>query len=64
MLILFQRQQFCNTGSIQCCSSVGTTNDNGVIGALLDLLGAVVGVNVPVGVTCSPITVGISGTDW
>lgn len=37
--------------SLFYCSNrdVGTTNDNSVIGALLDLLRVVVGVNVPVG---------------
>lgn len=52
----------CNTGSIQCCNS--TESSSSVGGALLlGLLGIVLDdVNVPIGVTCSPITVGAGGS--
>jgi hypothetical protein len=55
----------CNTGSLQCCSSVQSATSPG-IATLLGLLGVVVqGVTGQVGVTCSPITViGASGTSW
>lgn len=55
----------CNVGSVQCCDSTSTSS-NIVTSLLLGLLGIVVqGVNVPIGVTCSPITVvGASGTSW
>ncbi|KAJ3490886.1 hypothetical protein NLJ89_g11395 [Agrocybe chaxingu] len=52
----------CNTGPIQCCNTTGTTKDT-PIAALLGLLGVVVqGVDVLIGVTCTPISViGIGG---
>lgn len=56
----------CNTGSIQCCDSLSSSS-NPVTGLLLGLLGVVVeGINVPIGITCTPITVlGIgSGSTW
>ncbi|KAL5533863.1 SC3_1 [Sanghuangporus baumii] len=47
----------CNTGELQCCNSVQSSSSD-AISALLGLLGVVLqGVDVPVGVTCSPITV-------
>ncbi|KLO16830.1 fungal hydrophobin, partial [Schizopora paradoxa] len=53
----------CNVGSLQCCDSTESSS-NVVTSILLGLLGIVLeGVNVPIGVTCSPITVvGVSGT--
>ncbi|KAF5309264.1 hypothetical protein D9619_012754 [Psilocybe cf. subviscida] len=53
----------CNTGTLQCCQSVGAANST-PIAALLGLLGIDVGsVTGLVGVTCSAITViGTSGT--
>ncbi|EJD03535.1 fungal hydrophobin, partial [Fomitiporia mediterranea MF3/22] len=53
----------CDTGALQCCQSVQDSNSN-PISVLLGLLGVVLGpVNIPVGVTCSPITVvGAGGT--
>ncbi|KAI0812339.1 fungal hydrophobin-domain-containing protein [Irpex lacteus] len=47
----------CNTGPIQCCQSTTTSNsDTGNI--LLDLLGIVVtGVDILLGIDCSPISV-------
>ncbi|KAH9849350.1 fungal hydrophobin [Lenzites betulinus] len=51
------RRGDCNTGSIQCCNSVHSTNEN-AIGALLSLLGLDAGdVTGQVGLQCS----GISG---
>ncbi|KAF8194688.1 hydrophobin-263 [Pholiota molesta] len=54
----------CNTGSLQCCSSVQSATAGGLVSILLGLLGVVVGdLTGQVGVTCSPITViGASGT--
>ncbi|EJD00320.1 fungal hydrophobin [Fomitiporia mediterranea MF3/22] len=54
----------CNTGPIQCCDSVQSSSSGGLVSVLLGLLGVVLdGVNVPIGVTCSPITViGAGGT--
>ncbi|KAI0826600.1 fungal hydrophobin [Trametes gibbosa] len=47
----------CSTGPIQCCDSVQKASDPAVAG-LLSLLGIVVeGLDVLVGLTCSPITV-------
>ncbi|KAF9460400.1 fungal hydrophobin [Collybia nuda] len=51
----------CNTGAIQCCNSVTQAN-NPVAALLIGLLGIVVGPNVAVGLTCSPLSViGIGG---
>ncbi|KAF8063152.1 hydrophobin 2 [Lyophyllum atratum] len=45
----------CNTGSMQCCNSVQSSDSAGVA-AIAALLGVVIqGVAVPVGLTCSPI---------
>ncbi|KAI0076944.1 fungal hydrophobin [Panus rudis PR-1116 ss-1] len=47
----------CSTGPVQCCNSVQQSNNPGTA-ALLGLLGVVVqGVAVPIGITCSPISV-------
>ncbi|RDX51667.1 fungal hydrophobin [Lentinus brumalis] len=47
----------CSTGSIQCCDSVSKASDP-TTSVLLGLLGVVVqGVDVLVGLTCSPISV-------
>ncbi|RPD65506.1 fungal hydrophobin [Lentinus tigrinus ALCF2SS1-7] len=47
----------CSTGPIQCCQQTGTVDDP-VFGLLLGLLGIVVdGVDVLLGLDCSPITV-------
>ncbi|KAF9442358.1 fungal hydrophobin [Macrolepiota fuliginosa MF-IS2] len=47
----------CNTGSIQCCNSV-QSSDSSVVSLLAGLLGIVLGpITGQVGVTCSPITV-------
>ena len=47
----------CNTGSLQCCDSTQTA-DSASISGLLALLGVVVqDVNIPVGVTCTPVSV-------
>ncbi|THH04285.1 hypothetical protein EW145_g5635 [Phellinidium pouzarii] len=53
----------CDTGSAQCCQSVQSSSTSAVA-ALLQSIGVVVqGVDVPIGITCSPITVvGGSGT--
>ncbi|KAF9449027.1 hypothetical protein P691DRAFT_627025, partial [Macrolepiota fuliginosa MF-IS2] len=55
----------CNTGSVQCCNNVGTTNDAQVAQALK-------GANFPgptqgvvFGITCSPASaVGLGGSTW
>ncbi|KAF8806920.1 hydrophobin-263 [Phlegmacium glaucopus] len=52
----------CDSGSLQCCNSTAYATDPAV-STLLGLLGINVGsVTGLVGVTCSPITIGISGT--
>ena len=56
----------CSTGPIQCCGSVQDASDPAT-SALLSLLGVVVqGVDVLVGLQCSPITVigGAAGSSW
>jgi hypothetical protein len=56
----------CNTGSTQCCTSVSTSGDP-VTKLLLGLLGvAVNGLNVPIGLTCSPLTIigANGGVSW
>ena len=55
----------CSTGPIQCCQQV-TQADNPVASLLLGLLGIVLGPDVTVGLTCSPLSVvGIgSGNSW
>ncbi|OCH85440.1 fungal hydrophobin [Obba rivulosa] len=52
----------CSTGSVQCCNSVQSAS-SGLGSLLLGLLGIVVeGVDVLLGVDCSPITViGVGG---
>ncbi|KAK7469169.1 hypothetical protein VKT23_003660 [Stygiomarasmius scandens] len=52
----------CNTGKLQCCNSVQSSSSSSVAG-LAGLLGiALQGVNIPIGVTCNPISViGIGG---
>ena len=47
----------CNTGALQCCQSVQSSSNN-VMSTLLGLLGVVLsGVDVPIGLTCSPLSV-------
>ena len=55
----------CNTGPIQCCQSVQSSDDS-IVGVILGLLDIVLdAVDIPIGITCSPITVvGVSGTSW
>jgi hypothetical protein len=56
----------CNTGDAQCCNTVTSATDPSAT-ALLGLLGVVVeGVDVLVGLTCTPITViGVGGgANW
>ncbi len=55
----------CSTGSIQCCDSVSKASDP-TTSVLLGLLGVVVqGVDVLVGLTCSPISVvGVGSSSW
>ncbi|KAJ2914457.1 hypothetical protein MD484_g5980, partial [Candolleomyces efflorescens] len=52
----------CTTGPIQCCNSLQTAGTPG-LDVILGLLGVVLGdINLPVGVTCSPISViGVPG---
>ncbi|KAH8111658.1 fungal hydrophobin [Phellopilus nigrolimitatus] len=52
----------CNTGPIQCCQSVQSSSSSEV-GLVSGLLGVVLqGVDVPVGLTCSPLSViGVGG---
>ncbi|THH13558.1 hypothetical protein EW146_g6668 [Bondarzewia mesenterica] len=47
----------CDAGTLQCCQTVGKSNDPS-IAKELGLLGVVVqGVAVPIGISCTPITV-------
>ncbi|THU91474.1 fungal hydrophobin [Dendrothele bispora CBS 962.96] len=52
----------CNTAPVQCCDSVQSA-DSPAASSLLALLGIVVqDVTIPVGITCSPISViGVGG---
>nr|BAB84546.1 hydrophobin-263 [Pholiota nameko] len=61
--VLPRQDNQCNTGSLQCCSSVQSSSSS-LVAILLGLLGvAAGGLTGQVGVTCSPITViGVSGT--
>ncbi|KAI0826604.1 fungal hydrophobin-domain-containing protein [Trametes gibbosa] len=53
----------CSTGSLQCCQSIGGA-DNPVIGLILGLLGIVIdGVDVLLGLQCSPIKIVGLGDD-
>ncbi|KAF8909691.1 hydrophobin [Gymnopilus junonius] len=52
----------CNTGSVQCCNSVATT-ENPVVGLIAELLGIVIPAGVLVGLTCAGISVGGLGTN-
>ncbi|KAK0469244.1 hydrophobin [Desarmillaria tabescens] len=53
----------CSTGPVQCCDSVQSSKSGGLVATLLGLLGINLGsADVPVGLTCSPLSViGIGG---
>ncbi|KZV59388.1 fungal hydrophobin [Peniophora sp. CONT] len=47
----------CNSGALQCCQSAGSKNLAG-LGGLLDLIPIdLQGLNIPIGLTCTPINV-------
>ncbi len=47
----------CTSGSLECCNSVESST-NPIVETILGLLGIVLGpISVPVGLTCSPVTV-------
>ncbi|EIN05015.1 fungal hydrophobin [Punctularia strigosozonata HHB-11173 SS5] len=52
----------CTTGSTQCCSSTSSTSDP-LVSTILGLLNIVVsGVDIPIGLGCSPLNIiGIGG---
>nr|CAC86006.1 hydrophobin 3 [Dictyonema glabratum] len=52
----------CNTGPVQCCQSISSSSNSGTA-SLLGPLGLVLsGLNIPIGVTCTPISLlGIGG---
>ncbi|KAM5539234.1 hypothetical protein V8D89_007107 [Ganoderma adspersum] len=53
----------CSTGPVQCCNQV-TTASNPIAALILGLLGIVLGPDVSVGITCSPLSViGIGGSN-
>jgi hypothetical protein len=59
----------CNTGSVQCCQSTGTTSgpDGGLLSVLLRIVGLEgIGSNILLGTNCSPLSgIGIgSGSRW
>lgn len=55
----------CNTGTLQCCDSV-QSSDSKEMATLTGLLGIVLsGVAVPIGLTCNPITAaGVASNQW
>ncbi|KAI0371966.1 fungal hydrophobin [Pilatotrama ljubarskyi] len=56
-LPLLAAAQSCNTGPIQCCNSV-ESSDSAAVSNILSLLGVVLeGVTAQVGLGCSPISV-------
>ncbi|KAI0628322.1 fungal hydrophobin-domain-containing protein [Trametes polyzona] len=54
----------CSSGALQCCQSVDSAN-SAAVAPILSALGIVLqDLNVPVGLTCSPISVvGVGGSD-
>ncbi|KAJ3483225.1 hypothetical protein NLI96_g6453 [Meripilus lineatus] len=48
----------CNTGPVQCCNSLQSTQNNPLLSTLLGLIGVAAGpVDALVGLTCNPIQV-------
>ena len=57
--------QTCDTGTAQCCDTVEKASDPAAAGILAALGIVLQDVDVPVGLTCSPITViGVGGESW
>ncbi|KAI0315418.1 fungal hydrophobin-domain-containing protein [Amylostereum chailletii] len=54
----------CDTAPVQCCDSVGTAGSS-VVAPILSNLGIIVqDSDVPVGITCSPLSIiGVGGND-
>ncbi|TBU54144.1 fungal hydrophobin-domain-containing protein [Dichomitus squalens] len=51
----------CSTGPVQCCNTLTTASDP-LASVILGLLGIILGPDVAVGLTCSPISViGVGG---
>ncbi|KAI0713768.1 fungal hydrophobin-domain-containing protein [Earliella scabrosa] len=51
----------CSTGTLQCCESVGQSSSP-ALANMLEAVGIQLGADVPVGLTCTPITVlGVGG---
>ncbi|KAI0263751.1 fungal hydrophobin [Gloeopeniophorella convolvens] len=46
----------CNTAPVQCCDT-STTSSNPTAASILQSIGVVLGADIPVGLTCTPITV-------
>lgn len=55
----------CQTSDQYCCNSVQNAGSPQATAILGDLLAAVIGADVPVGLTCSPLTaIGLGSNSW
>ena len=64
-LTCFARSGQCQTSDQYCCNSVQNAGSPQATAILGDLLAAVIGADVPVGLTCSPLTaIGLGSNSW
>ncbi|KAI0628271.1 fungal hydrophobin-domain-containing protein [Trametes polyzona] len=56
--------QSCNSGAIQCCQQLATSG-SGLVSTILGAVGAIVdGLNLPIGIVCTPVSgVGVGSGD-